>query len=507
VSSFSVQASYISGLSPSRLPPLIETLGQFFASHGVEAYLVGGTVRDALLGRSTSDIDIDIAMRADSNMIGRDLASALRGRLVPLDESRDMVRVVVRSDDGVCFVDLSSMPNGIREDLGRRDFTLDAMALSMADAAAGRPWHNNVIDPYGGLSDLRAGVIRAVSPSAFKQDPARLMRAPRLAARLGFEISVDTARQIRQDARLVATVAPERVRDELLKLLAEPDATASLRRLDELGLLCVVIPELAQAKGVTQPKEHYWDVFDHVVETPGRIEQVVQGRAKAGSLSLGSTPRFDSMAEYFAEEVGDGHSRLTLLKLAGLMHDIAKPATKTVESSGRIRFLGHHIDGADMAARIMKRLRFSGRAVELVRLVVRHHLRPSQMAQGGELPTGRAIYRYYRDTGRAAIDTLYLNLADYLAARGPGLRQHEWSEHCRVIDHILREGAERNGPEPPTPLINGHDIMAALCLSPGPKIGALLDLVREAQAGGEIDTREEAMELVEGNLHLGGSGA
>ena len=166
------------------------------------------------------------------------------------------------------------------------------------------------------------------------------MRAPRLSAQLGFEISEDTVGKIRRDAHLVTMAAPERVRDELLQLMAEPDTTTSLRRLDDLGLLCQLIPELVEAKGVAQPKEHHWDVFDHMLETPGRVETIVQGEPGSNGFVVNMVPRFQSINEHFAEEVSDGHTRLTLLKLAGLLHDVAKPATKSVESSGRVRFLG-----------------------------------------------------------------------------------------------------------------------------------------------------------------------
>lgn len=351
--------------------------------------------------------------------------------------------------------------------------------------------------------DLRAGVIRSVAPSAFESDPARLLRGPRLAAQLRFKIDDDTERQIRGKAHLVVKVAPERVRDELMKLLAEPCATAWLRDLDGLGLLCLVIPELADAKGVTQPREHYWDVFNHLLETAGSVEKVAQGTRTADGFVVDTLPTFESMGEYFAEEVSDGHTRLTLLKLAGLLHDIGKPAARTVERSGRIRFLGHHTLGAEITQQALRRLRFSGRGVELVRLMVRHHLRPGQMSPAGEMPTGRAVYRYFRDVDGAAIDTLYLNLADYLAARGPQLRPQEWSDQCGVIGHILREGLEGKAPESLPNLVDGHAIMDAFCLSPGPKVGFLLGVVREAQAGGEIATVEEALDLVRANLDSG----
>ena len=137
--------------------------------------------------------------------------------------------------------------------------------------------------------------------------------------------------------------------------------------------------------------------------------------------------------------------------------------------------------------------------------MVEHHLRPSQMAQDGETPSRKAMYRYYRDLGDAAIDTLFLNLADYLAARGPELQSEEWVEHCRVIGHILRGGTVGETQESMPKLIDGNDIMEFFTIGPGPQVGLLLTKVHEAQAGGEIATREEALGLVESCLRLGDS--
>ena len=475
-----------------------------FASGHTTVYLVGGVVRDVLLGRDTSDVDLAVASSAHE--AGTALAERLGGRVVALDDSRDIVRVVLGSDQAATNIDISSYRDSIEEDLSRRDFTIDAMAVPVSEAQTGTA-RVSPVDPFEGADDLAKKRIRALHPSVFEDDPARLMRAPRLAVQLGFRIDEDTAESIRRHADLVSDVAAERVRDELLKLLAEPGAAASLRLLDELGLLTKVIPELGDARGITQPKEHHWDVFNHSVETAERVDWVMGDSPQADAFVTDAVPWSHSVAEHFSELVSDGHSRLTLLRLAGLLHDVAKPETRTVEPTGRIRFLGHHREGARKTEQILERLRVSGRGVELVSAMVEHHLRPSQMSQGGELPTPRAVYRYYRDVADAAIDTLYLNLADYLAARGPSLSRREWSDHCRIIDHISQGGLVQASEEGLPPLVDGHEIMRTFSLQPGPQIGSLLELVRESQAGGEIETKEEALELVRSRLGAGGARA
>ena len=485
---------------PPQFPPLVDALRDLLVSAGVDAYLVGGVVRDSLLGRSTDDVDL--AVDGDPRRLGRQLADSLSGSFVTLDDVREIFRVVVEGPLGG-LVDIVAAPQGIEADLKRRDFTVDAMAVRVSDLGDGRS--PEVIDPHDGRADLKQRVVRGLSSGVFVEDPARLLRGPRLAAQLGFHIADDTATAIREYAYLVDRVAPERVRDELLKLVAAPGASASLHLLDDLGLLCRIVPELDRARNVTQPREHYWDVLDHCIETAGQVERLMEDRT--ADAVAAEAPWDESLGPHFAYGVSDGHTRLTLLKLAGLLHDIAKPATKTVEHSGRVRFLGHHTLGSEMAAQILGRLRLSGRGIDLVSRMVEHHLRPSQMAQGGELPSPRAIYRYYRDVGNAAVDTLFLNLADYLAARGPALESAEWSEHCRTVSHILQARQATASPANQPKLVDGHDIMREFRLEPGPRVGALLDLVREAQSSGEISTTDEAMELIGAAVRSGVHGA
>ena len=493
--------SLASLLGQSRFPQLVTTLEEYFISRDTSAYLVGGVVRDAVLDREIDDIDIAVA--GNTREIGAGIATLLNGRSILMDTARDIVRVVTPNNDDRPTIDITPLNGSLDADLSRRDFTFDAMAVQISNRGT-KIDQLELIDPYHGTLDLTRGVIRAISPSVFEADPIRLVRAPRLAAQLGFSIADETSEAIKQHSHLITTAAPERVRDEFMKLLAEPSTTTSLRLLDNLNLLCRIVPDLSQAKGITQPKEHYWDVFDHSIETAGQVENILQNPAMKSSFMAEPLPRFDHSDEYFAEKVSDGHTRLTMVKLAGLLHDIAKPATRTVEESGRIRFLGHHQMGAEISARILCHLRLSRRGIDLVSGMVEHHLRPSQMAQDGELPSTRALYRYYRDAGDVAIDTLYLNMADYLAARGTHLSRQEWTDHCRTIDHILQEGLLREKTsELPPRLVDGHDIIGAFSLTSGPMIGSLLDLVNEAQASGDISSTDEALHLIETELNSG----
>ena len=502
---------YIALPRAMRLPPMVGRLADVLREEGVEGYLVGGAVRDALMGRDAEDIDI--AVGADAECVARAIADALEAGYARLHDDWQAARVVLRDADGMRYVDITTIRGGIEGDLRRRDFTINAMALPIGTAAHG-DLEGRLLDPCGGLRDLRDGVVRMASVEALDEDSLRLMRGVRLAAQFRFSLEAETAEAIGQRASCVAGVAPERVRDELMRLLRTQNACGGVRMLDDLGLLCAIMPELADAKGVTQPKEHYWDVFGHLVEAVGWVDAMFEGDgASDGEFPLDLVPRFDGMGERFGEDVSDGFDRLTFLKLTALLHDVAKPATKTIEDSGRIRFFGHHMEGADIGREMLTRLRFGKRGVEHVAKMVRYHLRPTQMSQNVKMPTGRALYRYYRDVGDVAVDTLFLNLADYLAARGPMLEREDWARHCGLIRHILEAGRSDGGRRREKSvkslpkLVSGYDIIDRFALAPGPEIGRLLEAVREAQASGEVSTREQALELVSASLERGGNGA
>ena len=439
-----------------------------------------------------------------------EIAEALNGNCARLHDDWQVARVAIPGEVRPRFIDIVTFESDIEGDLRRRDFTINAMAVPMS-AALDEDVRGKLLDPFGGMRDLQDGVVRMVSSQALQDDPVRLMRGARMAVQFDFALAPETASAIMERSSHLSGVAQERVRDELMRVLGSSNALDGVRLLDSLGLLCRVIPELAQAKGIAQPKEHYWDVFDHMVEAVGWVDAMFDDSG-CEENPLDSVPRLDGMREYFSGEVSDGFDRLTFLKLAALLHDVAKPTTKTVEASGRIRFFGHHTEGADDARDILTRLRFGKRGVEHIAGMVRHHLRPRQMAQKGKMPTKRALYRYYRDVGDVALDTLYLNTADYLAARGPMLEREDWSKHCGLVRYILEEGrteedGHRDSVKSLPKLVDGYDIIDGFALAPSRKIGKLLEEVREAQASGEVSTREQALELVRASLERGGDGA
>ena len=481
------------------IPPgsLAERICALFGVRGMRAWLVGGYVRDRLLGRISHDLDLVVPFGGLA--LARRVADRLGGAFYALDEERDTGRAILSNDDGQVVVDVARWRSGdLSTDLTARDFTVNALAYDIVG-------HGGIIDPTGGLADLREGILRAPSPTAFRDDPIRLLRAVRLEAQLDFSIEPQTLAWLQQDAPLVAWVAAERVRDELMRLLILPGVARCLVRLDELGLLPFVLPELAQCRGVMQSEPHYLDVYGHTLQTVFHTEALLRalnllpgiGRKVMDSpLSVvppALVPFADRLRTHLAGETSAGRNRAQMLLWAALSHDWGKPLTRSVEE-GRVRFFTHDEKGAELVAGRLRMLAFSTDEIRLVSTIVRHHMRPSLLAREGVL-TRRAIYRFFRDTGDVGPEVLLLSLADRLGTYGPYLGDDAWEERLQFIARMLAAYYEQPEIVSPLPLVSGDDLITALALAPGPLIGQLLAQVREAQAAGEVTTCEEALAL------------
>jgi len=442
--------------------------------------LVGGAVRDARLGsaRRAGPADLDVAVESGALDIAGRVAARLGGAFVPLDPERGAARVLAR---GMCLDVTDWRAPTLDDDLAARDFTVNALAVPVRELLSrGRA---AIIDPTGGLADLRARRLRAHDPRVLSEDPLRTLRGVRLEAALGFRLSDETVRAIRLAAPALDRVAAERVRDELLAMLALPRAARTLRRLDALGLLRVIVPEVEPMRGSTQPAPHRFPVLEHSLRAVAGADTVL-GRLRELS------PFGDELAAHVAEELGGGVRRAQVLKLAALLHDVSKPETRRL-IDGRIRFFEHDVLGAARARNIAERLRLPARARGVLEKLVRHHLRPGHLAAAGRV-TPRARYRFFRDLGEDTRDLLLLNLVD--AAAVTGVSPLAIWRRASLVRDLLRgwEETARAGVEA-APLVRGEDVMARFSISPGPEVGRLLERAREAQSLGLVSTREEAL--------------
>ncbi|OGO34555.1 MAG: hypothetical protein A2W35_06035 [Chloroflexi bacterium RBG_16_57_11] len=465
----------------------------------IPIYLVGGAVRDLLLNRLTHDLDFLVPENAIQ--ISRTVANSLSGGVYALDPQRDTGRVIITTQANErYFLDFASFRGvDLESDLRNRDFTINAIALDIREP-------ESLIDPLGGARDLQNKQLRLCSPASIENDPLRILRGARLASEFDLRILPETRHKLRQALPGLSKISPERVRDELFRILDGRKPVVALRALDLLGALSIILPELDALKGVTQSPPHHEDVWSHTLSTVQRLTDLIDllqpesdgetaENLAMGLVSLRLGRYRQQLSNHLTEGLHPDRSLRSLLLLAALYHDVSKPATRQVDQDGRIRFLEHEQLGAQLAHRRGSLLHLSNAETERLTTIVRQHMRPLLLAQTGEAPTRRAIYRFFRATGPAGVDICLLSLADSLATYGVGLPQEIWSRHLDVIRSLLEAWWEQ--PEEkvtPPALLDGHDLIRAFNLSPGPEIGRLLELIREAQASGEITERAEALD-------------
>ena len=425
--------------------------------------------------------------------LARALASSTHGTVVVLDEPLGAVRVVVGDGEDRYECDLNDFrAPTIAEDLAKRDFTVNAMALA-ADDALRQPvsaWDRLLVDPMNGRRDLARGLLRAVYPATFLDDPVRILRGVSLAARRGWTIEPPALELMRQAASGLARVAGERVTNELFALFAAPHAALHVRQLDQLGVVSVLFPEIEPCRATDQGPYHHLDVWAHSLETLAQLEETLAGDWYSGTVHAWIAP-------YLEERLAGERTRLTLLKLVALLHDIGKPSTKTVDETGRLWFTGHEHVGAQMAVKIVERLKLSSKEREALVRHIEAHLRPGFLSREPVI-TDRAIYRFFRDTAREGPGVLLVWMADRLASRGRQVPPEELPHQRTVIEQLL--AAYFVTPEVsvrPPRLVTGHDLMATLKLPPGPVIGELLQAITEAQVERTITTRDEALRFAQ----------
>ncbi len=415
-------------------------------------YLVGGAVRDTLLQRPLKDLDWLVP---DAREAALEVADRLQAAVFPLDEERGHWRVLHRSTDAHAgtTIDFIELRGPLEEDLRARDFTINAMALDLA---------GQLIDPTGGRADLEAGQVRMTSSQALRDDPLRMLRAVRFSNVLQFRLeraTKATVAGLSGELRRGTLKLPawERIREELDALIRTPHPGRAFLDLDELGLLELLLPELTAGRGMSQGGFHHQDVLGHSLEALERV------------------------ATAFPESDGT-------LRWATLLHDVGKPVTRDdTGEDNRIRFYGHDKEGALIAGRIMRRLRKPQEEVQQVSGLVRYHMLP--------LPKSDKEARRFVHRRRPLLpDLLMLMIADREAARGPLSSEATRRAYRLALARIIRLLEE---PAPPQPLLRGQEVIEHLGLEPGPRVGEALRLVEEARAVGDVNDREEALQLLD----------
>jgi len=478
---------------------LLERIIAFIHENYPEAYLVGGCVRDRLVGKESKDFDFVVPEGAIP--LAKEIANRFKGAFVLLDEKREFARVVFRD----FYIDLTRrVGKDTLEDLSHRDFTINAIAVPLED------WGKEpmpIIDPYGGERDLALGLIRRLSPSTFLEDPCRILRGIRFSAQFHFTIEPETLREMAEHAHRLVFVSRERLRDEISLTLAEPNSSRYVTLMDELGILGVLFPELEPLKGLHQSYPHHLDAYQHTIETLAKLEWLLgelnnpqpEGPGRTLAAYLGELK--ETIQKHLERRTSGERKALVTLKLAALFHDLGKPFTLTVDERGT-HFYGHEREGAFIAESIMERFRFSSREIEGVYKIIANHMRPALLAQEGPL-TRKAIHRFWKDAGEWGVETCLLSLADHLATWMEDLIPERWEKRVWVAKELLTAYFKHRNEFFPPPLVRGNELIEALGLEPGPIVGKLLKKIQEAQVEGEVRSKEEAIEFAKMALQSG----
>jgi poly(A) polymerase len=460
------------------------------ALEGRCAWLVGGAVRDRLLGRPGADLDV--VLDGDPGESARAIAQAAKSAGAPaacfaLSEEFGAWRVVAR--DGAWQVDVEAMRgDSLEADLRSRDFTVNAIAEPLD---GGEP-----LDPLGGLGDLHAGRLRMASPDAFKDDPLRVLRLVRVAVELELEPEPEAIQAARAQAPRLEQVSPERVFLELQRIIASAQALRGLELLSRLGATRVVFPELEALRGVEQSRFHHRDVYGHTLEVFERTVELTADTSDSEPIAALGEERRAPALELLAEPLADGLTRGQALRWAALLHDAAKPATRAVRVlDRRVTFFGHDVEGAELARNVLGRLRASVRLREHVAALVRHHLRLGFLVHEPQPLARGTVYDYLHACVPVEVDVTLLSVCDRLATRGAKAEQ-AIAVHIDMARRMLDDALEWHRAGPPKPLLRGDQVADELGIQLGPRVGELLGTLARAQYTGEVSTHEQALAFV-----------
>jgi len=471
-----------------------------------ESYLVGGGVRDILLGRKLTDIDIALP---EPDQVFRRLSLSSRYSKVILGEKKNQpcFRFVIAQENqhlegrdchantqvSRFWLDIVDLQAGeILDNLALRDFTINAMALPLhvligflKNGILFEQLKQEIIDPYNGMKDIGDRLLREVSYSIFIDDPLRLWRMWRFSGELGFMPTDSLLRLALADRDLCMRIPGERICYELFALLKNPEAAIYLTEAAEIGLLEAQFPELTSLKDCLQNDYHYQDVWDHSFQVLRTLELIL---ANPDDYFKGEDYR-SLVAEWLARS-----NNLQLLKLAALFHDIGKPLVRTTEADGKTHFYKHEKAGLPLVKRIAARLRLSSSDTSILSFLVKRHLQIHSLLNRASL---RTRIRFWREHGENAVGLVLLGCADKLAKKAPPLKMINteqffsklipefldvWLNNVKNFDSLI-------------PLLDGNDIMRIFGFSEGKEVGIIKESLLEAQLEGAISTKDDAVKL------------
>ncbi len=475
----------------------LQTVHQTLLRFAPDAVLVGGAVRDGLLARPVHDLDY--VVEGNALRIGKKLADALDAAYYPLDKTRKIARIVWKqNDDETLVVDISSLIGiTLEEDIRRRDFTINAIAL-LPDG--------QLFDLLGGVNDLEQGLLRLCSPDSLYNDPVRAIRAVRFLHLFELTPAPGLDQSVWYAAPRLHRVSPERQRDEFVKMLALPRPHLAVDRLADWRIADELLPELVALQDVMQPRPHVFDAYHHTLQTlrwMARLDRWLRGEEIEEDVSDALIHQRLAdyrpiLGAYLQEPLSVERPRWLWLRFAAIAHDWGKVRAFRENEEGDIHFYRHEQLSGELVADWMLRYHCAKNEITFVKRVCVQHMRPMGLFINRDAPSRRALFRFYRDLEDAAPAVALLFLADFLGARGKEINPEELSSALDYVEAFLRPFVESDEKPPvPAPLLNGNDIIQLFDAPKGPAIGRLLNALQEAQAAGEVETREQAIGYIE----------
>lgn len=441
---------------------------ELLKNYDEDIYLVGGAVRDYLLGKTTCDKDI-LVNNAES--FAKEFARKNNATFITLDSENKIYRVVLRNK--INYFDITEPIEGsLEKDLRRRDFTINAIAINLKT--------KEIIDINNGQEDIKNRVIRSISEDNLVDDPLRILRAFRFSATLGFEIEQGTLEQIKRHKDLILNPAKERVNYEILKLFQGEYTPQVLLMASEI--IELLYPVFTDVKKVPKNTHHHLGLYEHSVETVNQIQQIYNTCS-------------DEVKEHMNKVDFGGFSRLAHLKFAGFFHDIGKFSTWTIEGD-RHRFIKHDDVGSKMAKEILKQNKFSKKQIEYITSMIKNHIYPSQVVSAENI-NDKIYMRYIRKMEDNVIDNIILAQADRLSARGSAITDDIVKDNIDRLNKLLEFYIMIKPKLKPIPkLLTGQEIMEIKNIPQSPILGKIISALKEEQSEGNILTKAEAVEFV-----------
>ena len=438
--------------------PFLKELSNLYAKNGFQIYLVGGAVRDGILGIETKDFDFTTNASSEDSikMLNKnDYKTTEIGRAFGTIETTVgdySIHITTYREDK--YNKDSRKPEiktsgELETDLSRRDFTVNAIAYDINNS--------EIIDPHGGLKDLSEGLIRTPDTAdiSFSDDPLRMLRACRFVSTHGFTPNNEIFKAISKNVERIEIVSTERIRDEFTKLLTGKEPSLGLKAFVESGLSELIMPELNELKIEVDPKHHHKDVYEHTMVVLDRVSPTLVSRMSA------------------------------------LLHDIGKPKTKGIEN-GKVHFRHHEVVGAKMSKKILKRLKYDNETIKKVSLLVENHLRPHTFKMGW---TDSAVRRYIIDAGGLLEELNDLVRADITTKNKA--KYEEINKYLDEMEERIKEVAEKEELSKLRPPISGDEIMDMFDLEPGPSVGVIMKALYEQRINDGEVSKEEAIKLAE----------